>query len=142
LADVFALYAATRDYHWNVTGPHFHSLHKLFEEQYGQLATAIDDIAERARAMGVPARGGLSALAKRARLSAKPGAGLPADDMIAELLRLHEAVIVQLREDIDRCADDLEDAGTADFLTGLMEDHEKIAWMLRSLLVESTDDER
>ncbi|HET7536871.1 MAG TPA: DNA starvation/stationary phase protection protein [Candidatus Didemnitutus sp.] len=142
LADVFALYAATRDYHWNVTGPHFHSLHKLFEEQYGELATAIDEIAERARALGEPAYGGLAALAKRSRLSAKPGAGLEADEMIAELLRMHEAVIVQLRKDIERCTDDLDDAGTADFLTGLMEDHEKIGWMLRALLVDNTDDEK
>lgn len=142
LADVFALYAATRDYHWNVTGPHFHSLHKLFEDQYGELATAIDEIAERARALGVPAYGGLGALAKRSRLSAKPGAGLEAEDMIAELLRLHETVIIQLRKDVERCTDDLDDAGTADFLTGLMEGHEKTAWMLRALLVESTDDEK
>ncbi len=142
LADVAALSAATHDYHWNVTGSHFLSLHKLFEEQYGQLEKATDEIAERARALGVPALGGLAELARRARLSPRRGAGLTADQMIAELVRLHEAVIVQLRKDIEKCTDEINDAGTADFLTSLMEGHEKTAWMLRSLLEKSTSDER
>jgi len=131
LADESVLYATTRDYHWNVTGPEFRSLHLQFEEHYTQIARWIDDVAERARAIGVGARGNWAELAKAARLSADPGIGLPAGRMIAELLALHEDLAVQLRADSAACTERLKDAGTADFLTGLMERHEKSAWMLR-----------
>jgi starvation-inducible DNA-binding protein len=134
LADEYVLYATTRDYHWNVTGPEFRSLHKQFEEQYEELATWIDDVAERARAIGVGARGNWADLTKAARSSADPGIGLPAEHMLAELLALHEEMIVQLRTDSEACTERFKDAGTADFLTGLMERHEKTAWMLRSQL--------
>ena len=132
LADEFVLYATTRDYHWNVTGPDFRSLHLEFEAQYGQLATWIDDVAERARSIGVGAKGNLAELAKAARSSADPGIGLSGEHMLSELLSLHEELIVQLRTDSDACIERYGDAGTADFLTGLMERHEKTAWMLRS----------
>jgi starvation-inducible DNA-binding protein len=134
LADESVLYATTRDYHWNVTGPEFRSLHLQFEEQYGQIAGWIDDIAERARAIGIGARGNWTDLGNAARCSADPGTGLPAEHMLAELLALHEEMIVQLRSDSEACATRFKDAGTADFLTGLMERHEKAAWMLRSQL--------
>ena len=134
LADEYVLYATTRDYHWNVTGPEFRSLHQQFEEQYDQIAAWIDDVAERARAIGVGARGNWAELTKSARSSADPGIGLPAEHMLAELLALHEDMIVQLRTDSAACAERFKDAGTADFLTGLMERHEKAAWMLRSQL--------
>jgi len=134
LADEYVLYATTRDYHWNVTGPEFRSLHLQFEEQYGQLAQWIDDVAERARAIGTGARGNWSDLMKAARSSADPGIDLPAEHMLAELLALHEEIIVQLRVDSAACAERFKDAGTADFLTGLMERHEKTAWMLRAQL--------
>lgn len=134
LADEYVLYATTRDYHWNVTGPEFRSLHLQFEEQYDQVAGWIDDVAERARAIGVGARGNWAELTKAARSSADPGFGLPAEHMLAELLALHEDMIVQLRADSAACADRFKEAGTADFLTGLMERHEKAAWMLRAQL--------
>lgn len=134
LADESVLYATTRDYHWNVTGPEFRSLHRQFEEQYDQVAAWIDEVAERARAIGVGARGNWAELAKAARSSADPGIGLPAEHMLAELLALHEDMIVQLRTDSAACAARFNDAGTADFLTGLMKRHEKAAWMLRAQL--------
>ena len=135
LADEHVLYVKTRKYHWNVVGPRFKSLHELFEEQYKALADAIDEIAERARSLGVRAHGTMAEFGKHARLQEDPG--YPEDlAMAANLAKDHEAVIRQLREDIDRCGDDYEDEGTADFLTGLMEKHEKAAWMLRAYVQE------
>lgn len=134
LADEYVLYATLRDYHWNVTGPEFRSLHLQFEEQYTQVAQWIDDVAERARAIGAGARGNWADLVKAARCSADPGIGLPAEHMLAELLDLHEEMIIQLRTDSSACLDRFRDAGTADFLTGLMERHEKAAWLLRAQL--------
>ncbi|HKB90622.1 MAG TPA: DNA starvation/stationary phase protection protein [Opitutaceae bacterium] len=138
LADETVLYLATRDYHWNVTGIHFFTLHKLLEKQYEEIAEKVDDIAERARSIGVGAQGNFAILLKAARLSADPGAGLAAENMIAGLLDLHEDMVVQLRLDVDVSANRYNDAGTADFLTGLMEYHEKTAWMLRALLEDET----
>lgn len=138
LADETVLYATTRDYHWNVTGPEFRSLHQQFEEQYGKIAQWIDDLAERARAIGIGARGNWADLTKAARLTAEAGIGLSAELMLAALLSLHERLIVQLRTDGETCTTRFRDAGTADFLTGLMTRHEKAAWMLRSLLQNET----
>ncbi len=134
LADEYVLYATTRDYHWNVTGPEFRSLHLQFEQQYEQIAQWIDDVAERARAIGAGARGNWADLTKSARSSADPGIGLAAEHMLSELLALHEEMIIQLRTDSAACTERFQDAGTADFLTGLMEQHEKAAWMLRAQL--------
>lgn len=141
LADAHRLTAATRDYHWNVTGLQFRSLHKLFEDQYNQLAAELDEIAERARAIGVPARGGWNELTKAARLAPPPGADLSAPEMIAELLDAHEKICAQLRADAGTCGDKLGDLGTADFLTKVLELHETMAWMLRSLLEKRAGDE-
>jgi starvation-inducible DNA-binding protein len=134
LADETVLYATTRDYHWNVTGSEFLSLHAQFEAHSTLLADWIDQIAERARAIGIGARGNWTELSNAARLSAEPGTGLPAFGMLSELLALHEEMIVQLRRDAEACTIHYKDAGTADFLTGLMEKHEKAAWMLRAQL--------
>jgi starvation-inducible DNA-binding protein len=141
LADESVLYATTRDYHWNVTGPNFHTLHLQFEAQYNQVADSIDQIAERARAIGVGARGNWADLGKAARCSAEPGIGLAAEHMVGELLALHEDLIVQLRADSEACAVRFKDAGTADFLTGLMEQHEKTAWMLRAQIETEEEEE-
>jgi len=138
LADETVLYATTRDYHWNVTGPEFRSLHVQFEEQYGQIAQWIDDVAERARAIGIGARGNWADLTKAARLTSEPGIGMSAELMLAGLLSLHEKLIVQLRIDCETCTTRFRDAGTADFITGLMTRHEKAAWMLRSQLENET----
>ena len=133
LADVFVLYARARDFHWNVTGRNFAADHALFETEYEGLDETMDEIAERARALGGHAVARLSHLAKRSSLPELDSAVLSADAMIAALLEGHEAVIRQLRKDVETVGE-LGDEGTADFLTGLMEGHEKRAWMLRSHL--------
>jgi starvation-inducible DNA-binding protein len=133
LADEFTLYARARSFHWNVTGRTFKSDHALFEDEYEMLDGVIDDVAERARALGgkVPAR--LSDFAKAARLTEMDGTSLSADAMILAMLDGHEGLVRMLRIDIE-VIDDLDDEGTTDFLTGLMEAHEKRAWLLRSHL--------
>lgn len=136
LADVFVLYTKTRNYHWNVTGMHFHALHIFFESQYDQLDEAMDEIAERVRQLGGISAGTLDEFQKLTSLREAPGQ-VPSDrEMIANLLNDHEAMIRQLREDVDSAAQDFGDLGTSDFLTGLMESHEKMAWMLRAFLEE------
>jgi starvation-inducible DNA-binding protein len=134
LADEHALYVKTRNYHWNVTGPQFHSLHEMFEEFYQKLAPLADDVAERARMMGGRAIGTMAELSQQTRLSEQPGEAPEARRMVENLLADHEQIIRDLRQDIDVCADELHDQGTADFLTGLMEEHEKMAWMHRAFL--------
>ncbi len=133
LADEYVLYATTRDYHWNVTGPEFSSLHHQFEAQYEKVADWIDQVAERARAIGAGARGNWGELTKAARSYADPGIGLSADHMLSELVALHEDLFVQLRKDAGD-AGRVGDIGTVDFLTGLLRDHEKTAWTLRAQL--------
>lgn len=134
LADEFVLGTKTRNCHWNVTGPHFHDLHKFFDAQYEELDAILDDVAERVRALGGHAVGTLAEFLKLARLKEQLGRYPDAQEMTAELLEDHETVIRQLRGDVERCATKFGDAGTADFLTGLMEQHEKMAWMLRAVL--------
>ena len=130
LADEYVLYTKTRNYHWNVTGPRFNDLHKFFEAQYEELDGIVDEVAERGRALGERALGGLSDFLKAASL--KDEAGKPrADAMLLNLLKDHEAIIRGLRKNLEACAT-LGDMGTSDFLTGLMERHEKMAWMLRA----------
>lgn len=134
LSDQHVLYVKTRNFHWNVTGPHFAQLHKLYEDQYNQLAEAIDSTAERIRMLGAPAPGSMSDFLGHARLHEHRGLPPKANEMTAILLADHEAIIRNLREDIDTVNDDLGDTGTADFLTGLIQDHEKTAWFLRAHL--------
>ena len=134
LADEHALYVKTRNYHWNVTGPQFHSLHEMLEEFYQKLAPLADDVAERVRQMGGRAIGTMAEFSQQTRLSEQPGDAPEARQMIENLLADHEQIIRDLRQDIDVCAEELNDQGTADFLTGLMEQHEKMAWMHRAFL--------
>ncbi len=133
LADEYVLYTKTRNYHWNVAGPRFSELHKLFEAQYTELNVVVDDVAERARALGGAAASTLAEFAKATRLAEHPGKYPEADRMLANLLADHEAVVRILRADAET-ANALGDAGTNDFLVGLMEQHEKTAWMLRAYL--------
>lgn len=134
LADLHVLYVKTRNYHWNVVGPNFKSLHELFEEQYTAIAEEIDQVAERIRALGDHAIGTMAEFCEIARLQERPRE-YPSDaTMVAHLLADHEQVIRTLREDVDTTADEHHDLGTSDFLTGLMEAHEKMAWMLRAFL--------
>jgi starvation-inducible DNA-binding protein len=134
LADEYVLYTKTRNYHWNVVGPQFNDLHKFFEEQYNELNTIVDEVAERARTLGGNAIGTLAEFLERTRLAEQPGQYPPARDMLVNLLADQENVIRQLRVDLETCADTHQDMGTNDFLTGLMEQHEKMAWMLRAFL--------
>jgi starvation-inducible DNA-binding protein len=134
LADQYVLYTKTRNYHWNVTGEDFSQYHKLFEEQYDALAEDIDDVAERIRALGEKTPATLSEFTKLARLKEHPRKYPKASAMIANLLSDHETIIRNLRKDIEICDDKYDDEGTEDFLTQLMEKHEKTAWMLRAIL--------
>lgn len=135
LADEYLLYTKTRNYHWNVVGPQFNDLHKFFEAQYEQLDDTVDEVAERARALGGRAAGSLEEFKKLARLGEDVIGKVPAArDMLANLLADHEALVRSLRADVDAVTDKYKDTGTADFLTGLLEQHEKSAWMLRSFL--------
>lgn len=136
LSDEYVLYTKTRNFHWNVTGPNFHDLHKFLEAQYEELNDVVDDVAERARSIGGVSFGSLAEFAKHTRLKEQAGKTMPAKAMLTELLQDHEALIRHLRVDLEACGDKYEDMGTNDFLTGLMEKHEKMAWMLRATLEE------
>lgn len=133
LADEYVLYTKTRNFHWNVTGIHFDALHKFFEAQYKELDAFIDETAERSRALGGRSLGSMKEFLGKARLAESPAVTLKSEAMLAELLADHEALIRSLRKDVDESAR-LGDQGTADFLTGLLTAHEKMAWMLRSFL--------
>jgi starvation-inducible DNA-binding protein len=132
LADTYSLYLKTHNFHWNVTGPMFQTLHLMFEQQYTELAVAVDDIAERIRSLGFPAPGTYSEFAK---LSSIPETvGVPAaEDMIRLLVEGNEAVVRTARGTFP-VAERAADESTADLLTERMRIHEKTAWMLRSLL--------
>lgn len=132
LSDEYVLYTKTRNYHWNVKGPDFSELHKFFEAQYEELNEIIDETAERVQQLGGNAFGTLKEFSKNTTLSEIPGDYPEANKMIRNLLVDHESIIGSLRKDLETCAQDFKDMGTSDFLTGLMEQHEKMAWMLRS----------
>jgi len=134
LADEFVLYTKSRRFHWNVEGPNFSELHELFQKQYEQLEEIVDQVAERARALGGIATGSLEEYLDLTRLDEEPGKSYDARGMIAALLADHETLIRSLREDLEICSKEYADEGTTDFLTGLMQVHEKAAWMLRSYL--------
>jgi starvation-inducible DNA-binding protein len=134
LADEMTLYIKTRKFHWNVAGESFMELHKLFENQYKQLEESIDEIAERIGKLGQKTIGTMSEYSKHTSIKESPGKYGSSTDDIKELLEDHETVIIQLRKNIDDCADKNKDSGTADFFTGLMEQHETIAWVLRRYL--------
>ena len=132
LADSYTLYLKTHNYHWNVTGPMFQTLHKMFEEHYLELATAVDDIAERIRTLGVYAPGSYSQFIELA--SVKEQTGVPkATDMIEDLVVSHETVAKTARSVIP-VAEEGNDEASVDLLTQRINLHEKTAWMLRSLL--------
>ena len=132
LADTYTLYLKTHNFHWNVTGPMFQTLHLMFETQYNELSLAVDLIAERIRALGFPAPGSYREFAK---LSTIPEAsGVPAaKEMIEQLVEGQEAVIRTARS-VFPIAEAANDEPTADLLTQRLQVHEKTAWMLRSLL--------
>jgi len=134
LADEHVLYIKTRNAHWNVEGPDFLSIHRFFEEQYKQLEQIIDDVAERIRTIGHYAEATLEKFLQETHLSEQGREKNDSAGFIRSLLEDHDTIIIHLREDIERCTNDLKDAGTADFITGVLETHEKMAWMLRAHL--------
>ena len=132
LADSYTLYLKTHNFHWNVTGPMFNSLHLMFETQYNELWMAVDLIAERIRSLGYPAPGSYSEFA--ALTSIKEAKGVPkATDMIKQLVDGQEAVVRSARK-VFPIAEKAGDEATCDLLTQRIQLHEKTAWMLRSLL--------
>jgi len=134
LADEFVLYTKTRNAHWNVEGPDFFNQHKFFENQYEQLDETMDDVAERIRSIGHYAPATLREYLKLTKLSEQLREANDSKGYIKELLSDHESIIIHLRENISRFADEYKDLGTSDFITSLMETHEKMAWMLRAHL--------
>ena len=134
LADEFVLFTKTRNAHWNVEGPNFHNMHLFFESQYAQLDEIVDSVAERIRSLGHYAPATLGSILQLTHLSEKLHEKNDGDGFIKELLGDHESLIIILRESINHFANDLMDLGTSDYITGLMETHEKMAWMLRAHL--------
>ncbi|MGD1007819.1 MAG: DNA starvation/stationary phase protection protein [Ignavibacteriaceae bacterium] len=134
LANEYVLYTKTRNAHWNIQGDNFIELHKFFESQYNSLNIIIDDTAERVRALGHFALGSLKDFLKVAQLSEQNDNFSDQNHIIKTLLEDHESIIHSLRNHIVIITDEFKDLGTADFMTGLMEQHEKMAWMLRSYL--------
>jgi starvation-inducible DNA-binding protein len=134
LADSYTLYLKTHNYHWNVTGPQFNTLHTMFEQQYTELALAVDEIAERIRALGITAPGSYSEFAKLTGVEEGTGKE-SAEEMIRQLVVGQEAVVRTARKAFP-AADAANDEPTADLLTQRMQVHEKNAWMLRSMLAK------
>jgi starvation-inducible DNA-binding protein len=132
LADEYVLFTKTRNAHWNITGMSFYEMHKLFQAQYEALDIMIDDIAERVRSIGHFALGSLKDFLSVTNLSEEKDDFSSSEQMIQSLLNDHETIIRMIRNDIIPISDKYKDLGTADFVTGLMEQHEKISWMLRS----------
>lgn len=138
LADAYLLLIKTKKYHWDVVGPQFRSLHQLWEEQYETLTANIDAMAERIRTLGHYPVGTAEGFLKYASIKEDAGNVPAATQMVANLVNDHEQVIRNLRDHVDRSGDEFHDQGTADFLTGLMEQHEEMAWMLRSFIEGET----
>ena len=134
LADAYLLLVKTKKFHWDVVGPQFLTLHKLWEEHYNVLTVNIDACAERVRALGGYPIGTMKGFLELASLKEHPGDVPMASEMVSSLIDDHEQVIRNMRSHVDDCSEKFSDQGTADFLTGLMEQHEEIAWMLRSFM--------
>lgn len=134
LADEYVLFTKTKNAHWNVEGVDFYEKHKLFDEQAGQLAISIDDVAERIRTLGFPVPASLKTLLELTRLTESERITNSSKDFISALLNDHETIIGYLRATVNQFGNDYEDMGTSDFITGLLQEHEKTAWILRAHL--------
>ena len=133
LADEMLLYIKTRKFHWNVSGESFMELHKLFEHQYSELEITVDAIAERINKLGSKTIGTMKEFVELARLKESPDNYPSQKDMMKELLKDYDTLISEIRKDIDESSNN-KDAGTTDFLTGILQDHETTAWILRRYL--------
>jgi starvation-inducible DNA-binding protein len=134
LADLHVLYIKTRKFHWDVAGPSFKEYHEFFEEQYTAIEEEIDLVAERVRQLGGRPVATMKDFLEQTSLKEDYDGHIDTPEMFKRLLADHEQIIRELREDVETTDEKLNDAGTADFLTGLMEEHEKHAWMLRKYL--------
>jgi starvation-inducible DNA-binding protein len=134
LSDEMTLYIKTRKFHWNVAGESFMELHKLFESQYTELEAIVDAVAERINKLGGKTIGTMNEFTLLTRIIEHPNKYPVQKAMISELLSDHEILIEELRKDIDLCSDENHDAGTADLITGILQQHESIAWILRRYL--------
>ncbi len=133
LSDETVLYMKTRNYHWNLEGDNFIELHKLYESQYKELEEIIDEIAERIRYLGHFAEARLKDFLKSTRLAEEDYTSNQ-KVQLKNLLSDHESIIINIRKEIDVIDEKYKDAGTTDFVTGIMKQHEKIAWFIRSYL--------
>lgn len=134
VADLYLLLIKTKKYHWDVIGPQFRTLHTLWEEHYNTLTINIDETAERVRQLGGYPLGTAAGFVQYSTLKEHPNDLPSANEMVARLVQDHEQVIRNLRDHVNQCGEKFGDEGTADFLTALMEQHEEMAWMLRSFL--------
>ena len=134
LSDEMTLYIKTRKFHWNVAGESFMELHKLFEAQYTELEVIVDIVAERIGKLGGKTIGTMNEFTLLSRIVEHPNKYPVQKAMISELLSDHEILISELRKDIDICAEENHDAGSADLLTGILRQHESITWILRRYL--------
>ena len=134
LADAYLVLIKTKKFHWDVVGPQFRSLHQLWEEQYQALTANIDALAERVRTLGGFPLGTAEGFLKNSSIKEQPNTIPLATEMVSQLVDDHEQIIRNLREHVDATGEEFHDQGTSDFLTGLMEQHEEMAWMLRSFI--------
>jgi len=134
LSDEMTLYIKTRKFHWNVAGESFMELHKLFESQYTEIEIIVDEVAERIGKLGGKVIGTMNEFTLLSQIVEHPNKYPVQKAMISELLSDHETLIEQIRKDIDICATENHDAGSADLLTGIMKQHETTAWVLRRYL--------
>lgn len=136
LADEFVLYTKTLRAHWNLEGHDFHTKHLFFEEHYNAIKTFTDSVAERIRKVGHYAPGTLKEFLNLTHLTEKYEGDNTSHDYTKALLEDHDTIIQYIRENISKAEDDFKDVGTADFLTGLMQEHEEMAWMLRATVAQ------
>lgn len=134
LADEYVLYTKTRNAHWNINGPNFFELHKFFETQYEVIDVMIDEIAERVRSLGHFALGSLKDFLSVTHMEVEKHDFSNPEQIIQTLVNDHEIIIRIIRNEIAPISDKYRDLGTADFVTGLMKQHEKMSWMLRSFI--------
>ena len=134
LANEYVLFTKTKNAHWNVEGLDFYDKHQLFDNQANQLASTIDSVAERIRTLGFAAPASLKAFLELTTLQETVLDSNKSTEFIKDLLSAHETIILQLRSNISLFADSYKDFGSSDFITGLLQEHEKTAWILRTLL--------
>ncbi|MDP5231068.1 MAG: DNA starvation/stationary phase protection protein [Cellulophaga sp.] len=136
LADEFVLYTKTLKAHWNLEGHDFHTKHVFFEEHYNAIKLFTDSVAERIRKLGHYAPGTLKDFLDLTHLTEKYDGDNTSHDYIKALLEDHDSIIQYIRENISKVDEDYKDAGSGDFLTGLMQEHEEMAWMLRATIAK------